>query len=63
LFLSNEIAGVIAEQNRQQFRFVVDDLEEMRTKVVNPAGYCWMICGNLDKKAVDCVTRMAIRWN
>lgn len=42
-FCPNAIAGVIAEQNRQQFRFSVDDLESMMQKgqahhgtVVNP---------------------------
>lgn len=38
LFCPNEIAGVVADQNRQQFRFVVDDLEEMRTKIIQSGG-------------------------
>ena len=31
-FCPNAIAGVIAEQNRQQFRFQVDDIEAVMTK-------------------------------
>jgi predicted enzyme related to lactoylglutathione lyase len=38
LFCPNEIAGVVAQQNRHQFRFVVDDLDAMRSKAVQFGG-------------------------
>jgi predicted enzyme related to lactoylglutathione lyase len=38
LFCPNEIAGVVAEQNREQFRIVVDDLEKVRQQAIEAGG-------------------------
>jgi predicted enzyme related to lactoylglutathione lyase len=38
LFCPNEIAGVVAEQNRHQFRFVVDDVDALRLKASQLGG-------------------------
>lgn len=38
LMCPNEIAGVIAQQNRQQFRFMVNNLGERLEQVVNCGG-------------------------
>ena len=47
----NSVAGVIADQNRHQFRLVVDDAEALATRI-EAAGGSVVNRDSLDKKAV-----------
>lgn len=51
LFCPNEIAEVVAERNRHQFRFVVNDVDALRLKAVQLGG------STLDDESVTPTTK------